>query len=361
MWLTCSSIGRKFVMAITGACLVLFVTFHVLMNSVALLWPEAYNTICKLLGANWYALVASLGLAALFIIHFIYAAWLTIQNRKARGTDRYEVESRPAQVEWSSKNMFVLGIVVVAFLAVHLMQFWYKMQFQELMGTQVEVNGATAAPEFGTLFLQAAFSEIWTPIVYVIGFIALWFHMNHGFWSMFHTVGWDNNVWISRLKSIACWWSSIVVLLFIAQAVLFTIQAKNEFFLKDAALQEQYAEYWAEKSETAIADFQVALQAKQSELYKQEGMDQYRMQNAMEEFFKTEGTKLYYTLEGVNKAARVQCPDVANASLMQSQQAADNLAAQLNIMPTELIEAAPSVQAEEEVVEAEPVSTDSIK
>ncbi len=84
MWLTSSSIGRKFVMAVTGVCLVLFVTFHVLMNSVALLWPAAYNQICMFLGANWYALVASAGLAFLFIIHIIYALWLTLQNRKAR-------------------------------------------------------------------------------------------------------------------------------------------------------------------------------------------------------------------------------------------------------------------------------------
>lgn len=79
MWLFSSSIGRKFVMAVTGLCLVLFVTFHVLMNSVALLWPTAYNAVCEFLGANWYALVASVGLAALFVIHILYALWLTLQ------------------------------------------------------------------------------------------------------------------------------------------------------------------------------------------------------------------------------------------------------------------------------------------
>ncbi len=78
MWLTSSSIGRKFMMAITGACLVLFVTFHVLMNSVALFWPAAYNMVCEFLGANWYALAASAGLAFLFILHIVYALWLTV-------------------------------------------------------------------------------------------------------------------------------------------------------------------------------------------------------------------------------------------------------------------------------------------
>ena len=93
MWLTSSSIGRKLVMAVTGICLVLFVTFHCLMNAVAIVYPASYNVICEFLGANWYALVASMGLAVLFIIHIIYAVWLTLQNRKARGNNRYAINS----------------------------------------------------------------------------------------------------------------------------------------------------------------------------------------------------------------------------------------------------------------------------
>lgn len=235
MWLFNSSVGRKFVMALTGACLVLFVTFHCLMNSVAIAFPEAYNSICEFLGANWYALVASAGLAVLVIIHIIYAVWLTIQNRRARGSIRYSIEKRPATVEWSSKNMLVLGIVVVAFLVVHLIQFWAKMQLVEILG----VHG-TVPPAAGTLFLQAAFAEIWTPIVYIIGFVALWFHMNHGFWSMFQSIGWDNNIWIPRLKKIACCWTTVVILLFVAQAIVFTVKARDNYYLKNAELREQY-------------------------------------------------------------------------------------------------------------------------
>ena len=281
-------------MAITGACLVLFVTFHVLMNSVALLWPAAYNVICEFLGANWYALVASAGLALLFIIHIIYALWLTLQNRRARGADRYAVNTRPPQVEWSSKNMLVLGIVVVAFLAVHLIQFWAKMQLQELINHDItaypQVNEIPAAPEFGTLFIQAAFECWWTPVIYIIGFIALWFHMNHGFWSMFHTVGWNNNIWISRLKTISCWWTTIVVLLFTAQAVLFTVQAHNKFFLNDATLQEQYAEYWAEKADALIEEFQSEAAALQNSSDNMLGQ-----QKAQMNFFVERGD--YYTTQ----------------------------------------------------------------
>lgn len=221
-------------MAITGVCLVLFVTFHVLMNSVALIWPAAYNMVCEFLGANWYALIASMGLALLFIIHIIYAVWLTLQNRKARGTDRYAVAGAAPGVEWSSKNMLVLGIVILAFLVVHMTQFWAKMQLQELISHDLsvlpQVNEAPADPAMGTLFLQLAFQEWWTPVVYIIGFVALWFHMNHGFWSMFQSCGWDNDTWLPRLKTIGCWWTSIVVILFIIQAIVFTIRANSGCF-----------------------------------------------------------------------------------------------------------------------------------
>lgn len=243
MWLTCSSIGRKLVMAVTGVCLVLFVTFHCLMNGVALFWPEAYNEVCAFLGANWYALIASIGLAALFIIHIIYAVWLTLQNRKARGSSRYAVTSRPVQVEWASKNMLVLGIVVVAFLVVHLIQFWAKMQLAEICESCVVEGGEAIPPQAGTLFIQIAFSQIWTPIVYIIGFVALWFHMNHGFWSMFQSAGWDNDVWIKRLKCIGCWWTSIVIALFVAQAIVFTVQARKGFYNDNEGLKKQYIEF----------------------------------------------------------------------------------------------------------------------
>ena len=212
-------------MAVTGACLVLFVTFHCLMNGVALFWPMGYNAVCEFLGANWYALVASIGLAALFVLHIIYALWLTLQNRRARGNDQYVIAGAAPGVEWSSKNMLVLGIVVLAFLVVHLIQFWARMQLAEILEEGYMDNGVYVDPADGMAFINIAFSQIWTPIVYIIGFVALWFHMNHGFWSMFQTAGWDNDTWLPRLKCISFWWTSIVVGLFIIQAVVFTVRA----------------------------------------------------------------------------------------------------------------------------------------
>lgn len=235
MWLTSSSVGRKFIMALTGACLVLFVTFHCVMNAIAIVWPTAYNVICEFLGANWYALVASMGLALLFIIHIIWASMLTIQNRRARGTQRYSISKNAPGVEWSSKNMYVLGVVILAFLVVHLINFWAKMQLAEIRG----IEGFIPA-QAGTLFIQESFATVWVPIVYIIGFVALWFHMNHGFWSMFQTCGWNNEIWIQRLKKIGCWWTSIVVCLFVAQAIVFTVQAHKNYYKTDDALRNQY-------------------------------------------------------------------------------------------------------------------------
>ena len=140
MWLSNSSIGRKVVMSITGLFLVLFLTFHMCMNLVALISPAGYNAVCQFLGANWYALAGTVILAAGAVLHIVYAFWLTLQNRKARGNDRYLVNTRPQTVEWASQNMLVLGIIVLLGLVLHLFNFWYKMQLNEIVGHLPEVN-----------------------------------------------------------------------------------------------------------------------------------------------------------------------------------------------------------------------------
>lgn len=283
MWLKSSSIGRKLLMSITGACLVLFVTFHVLMNSVAILWPAAYNAICAFLGANWYALVACVGLALLFVVHIVYAFILTMQNRKARGNNRYAVTSTPKSVEWSSKNMLVLGIVVVAFMVVHFIQFWYKMQWQEIIGNHfyTTAEGAQIPVTAGSLFIQLAFQSWWTPVVYIIGFIALWFHMNHGFWSMFQSAGWNNTTWLPRLKKISCAWTTLVIGLFIVQAGWFTYQANQGEYLYNTELKGQYKEMVLEHFQEKAQEIQMSAKGQ----FDPEAMQ--KMQELQAEFQKT--------------------------------------------------------------------------
>ena len=213
MWLTTSSVGRKVVMSLTGLFLILFLTFHVLMNAVAIISLDAYEAVCEFLGANWYALVGTAIIAAGFVIHIIYALWPTIQNRKARGNDRYEVSSKHASVEWASQNMLVLGIIVLVFLILHLVNFWAKMQLPEVIG-QPALSGVDA--------LNAAFSQVWLLPLYLIGFAALWFHLTHGFWSALQTLGTTNDKWICRWKCIGWWWATIVAVLFAVEACYLT-------------------------------------------------------------------------------------------------------------------------------------------
>ena len=187
MWLCDSSIGRKVVMSVTGIALVLFLTFHASMNVVALFSAEGYNMICEFLGSNWYAVAATLALAALVIIHIIYAFWLTMQNRKARGNNRYDVTSKPDKVEWASQNMLVLGIIVVLGMVLHLYNFWYNMMFAELMGDPY-MGGLHATDGYG--YIVATFSNPVYTVLYIIWLAALWFHLTHGFWSAIQTLGW---------------------------------------------------------------------------------------------------------------------------------------------------------------------------
>ena len=226
MWLIDSSIGRKLVMSVSGLALILFLTFHMAMNAVALFSGEGYNMVCEFLGANWYALVATLGLAALVVVHIVYAFVLFVQNRRARGNQRYAVTAKPKGVEWASQNMLVLGIVVIGGLALHLTHFWSKMQLAEIMGIhEVLVNGVEVAPTNGAALIAINFSNPVIVALYVVWLAAIWFHLTHGFWSALHTLGWNGKNWINRLQCISNVYTTIIVLGFIAVPILFLVKS----------------------------------------------------------------------------------------------------------------------------------------
>ena len=195
MWLINSSIGRKVVMSVTGIALILFLTFHGCMNVVALFSGEAYNMICELLGANWYAVVATLGLAALAVIHIVFAFILTAQNRQARGSSRYDVATtvNAGKVEWASKNMLVLGVIILLGLLLHLFNFWYNMMFAEIMGFS-----AGHLPSDGFAFIIDTFGNPLFVVLYIIWLCAIWFHLTHGFWSAMQTLGINGKIWFQR-------------------------------------------------------------------------------------------------------------------------------------------------------------------
>jgi len=205
-----SSIVKKLFMSITGAAMVLFLTFHAVMNIFVVISPNVYDAICHFLGANWYALIATMGLAALFLLHILFAFVLTVRNYIARGNVRYAVNKRPKDVEWSSQNMLALGVIILGFLVLHLFNFWYKMQLQELIaginGEELHVAGAA--------LVQGLFANNWYCIVYIIWMLALWFHLSHGIWSSMQSIGWNNLKWMPRLKCISNIYATIVCGLF---------------------------------------------------------------------------------------------------------------------------------------------------
>ena len=226
MWLIDSSIGRKVVMSVTGLALILFLTFHASMNVVALFSAEGYNMICEFLGANWYAVVATLGLAALVVLHFVFALWLTLQNKKARGSDNYAITNKPEKVEWYSQNMFLLGIIICLGLLLHLWHFWYNMMFAELCDPMAAMTSVPSATDGYNWIVYNFHDQSGAPLyslLYIVWFCALWLHMNHGFWSAIQTLGWSGKIWLNRWQCIGFIWSTIVILMFAVVVVKFAV------------------------------------------------------------------------------------------------------------------------------------------
>ena len=206
-----SSIGKKLIMSITGVCLILFLTFHMVMNLTYVFDSDqvVYKTICEILSMKWVNVVVPV-LAAFFVLHILYAFILTITNRQARGTQRYEISNKAKTDSWSARNMFVLGLIVLLGIALHLTDFWAKMQLQNWLG------GAEGNPYD---LMALTFGRWWVTAMYIIWFAALWFHLTHGFWSALQTLGWNNNIWMKRWKWITCIYVTLLMLGFVLVAL----------------------------------------------------------------------------------------------------------------------------------------------
>lgn len=207
-----SSITSKLIMAISGAGFVLFLLFHGAMNFVSILSPEGYNAICDFLGAHWYAVVGSLALAGCLGIHVLCGLILSAENLLARGCVRYRRRERPKGVEWTSQNMLVFGLLILIGLALHLYDFWYKMQFAELMGRE-PVNGMEQ--------IRFVFSHDYFSIMYLLWLGVLWLHLAHGVWSMLQSVGWNSEAWKRRWQVIGYVVATLIVLLFVSVVVYY--------------------------------------------------------------------------------------------------------------------------------------------
>ena len=207
-----SSITKKLIMAITGAGLVFFLLFHGAMNVVSIFSEDAYRWICEFLGANWYAIVGTIGLAVLTALHIIYAFILSYQNFKARGRQRYAVNERPEGVLWASKNMLALGAFILFGLVFHLYDFWSKMQLAEIKGN---------APVDGIDQIKFIFSNNYLSIMYLLWLIAIWFHLSHGIASVMQSIGWNNLVWQRRIEWLGKFFAAVIVMMFVSVVIYY--------------------------------------------------------------------------------------------------------------------------------------------
>lgn len=204
-----SSIGKKLIMSISGLFLILFLFIHAFVNALSLISDEAFQAGCEFMSLPIVTVMVPV-LAAGFIIHIVYAFILNAMNLKARGPQRYAVPNKAKTDDWASKNMLVLGIIVLGALAFHLTHFWAKMQLPEMMGGEAEP---------GPALMRQTFKPLWVVIVYLVWFVALWLHINHGFWSALHTLGLNNSIWMKRWKVVSLVVSTLLVVVFIAVAL----------------------------------------------------------------------------------------------------------------------------------------------
>lgn len=199
-----SSIGKKLIMSLSGLFLVLFILVHLILNSFLMFdsTGELFNAGAHLMSLPVIRFGMQPVLAAGFIIHIVYALILTIQNMKAR-PQKYASQNLGQSSTWSSRNMFVLGGLVLVFIVMHLMHFFLPMQITGDIPTTI-IDGKEVhdgAKLVKNLFTNGSMGLVYTGL-YVVAAILLGMHLAHGFWSAFQSVGLSNNIWRSRLEKV---------------------------------------------------------------------------------------------------------------------------------------------------------------
>ena len=217
-----SSITKKLIMSISGLFLIVFLLLHMTINFFSVIdtingtygSPDGlFQAGCDFMALPIITIMVPV-LALGFIVHIAYALILSYGNYKARGAERYAVANKTKTNSWASKNMLVLGVVVLGIVAFHLNHFWAEMQLKEFQGHHAENPYE---------LLNLTFQHGWMVIIYVVWFAALGFHLTHGFWSAFQTIGLSNKIWEKRLTIIGKVFVGIIVL-------GFSIVAVNAFF-----------------------------------------------------------------------------------------------------------------------------------
>ena len=210
---TSSTIGRKYAMALSAMFLLIFLIMHLSVNLLSICSPSAFNAASEFMGYNpliQFLMQPILGFAVVF--HFVMGFVLELKNRSARPV-KYAVNQGSANSTWMSRNMIISGLVVLAFLGLHLYDFWWH----EINFKYIEAN----TPDNGRFWaeLHDKFADPLRVVFYVISFVLLGLHLAHGFQSSFQSVGARHPKYTPVIKTLGTWYSILIPAGFIFIAV----------------------------------------------------------------------------------------------------------------------------------------------
>lgn len=172
-----SSIGRKFVMSLTGLFLITYLIVHLSINLLTLVDAHLFNEASHFMATNWFIQAMQYVLAAGFVIHIAQGMLLSVRNAKARPVN-YSYNRPSASSGFSSRSMLVTGLVIFLFLIIHLRNYFWELKFDDMEGYTNDYDLVVG------LFANPVYTA-----VYVFSFILLAVHLNHGFQSAFQSLG----------------------------------------------------------------------------------------------------------------------------------------------------------------------------
>jgi succinate dehydrogenase / fumarate reductase, cytochrome b subunit len=228
-WLTTyltSSIGRKLTMSLTGIFMILFLIVHLIGNLQLLKSDggEAFNKYAYFMTHFPLIKIISYGLYFFIVAHTVQGLMLWKANRDAKGTT-YAVSAAAPSVTWASMNMALLGTMILAFLFIHMGDFWWKMHNDQL--SMRAYDNFNDGKEIADLYARcaAAFSVPYIAAFYILGQAVLSFHLWHGFQSAFQTLGVNHPKYSPFIKAVGRGFA-------IAVPALFAIIPIGMYFMK---------------------------------------------------------------------------------------------------------------------------------
>lgn len=211
-----SSVGRKYAMALSALFLLIFLTQHLFINMTSLLpdGGKTFNALSHFMGTNIVvqALLQPV-LAFAVIFHFVMGFYLEFKENNARSY-KYKMYKGSKNSTWVSRNMIWSGLVILAFLILHFIDFWIP----ELNYKYIEMN----APD-STRYYEELTHKFQNPLrvgAYVISFVLLGMHLMHGFQSSFQSIGANHERWTPVIKGIGKAFAIIVPLGFVVIALV---------------------------------------------------------------------------------------------------------------------------------------------